>query len=79
MLLLDVIATTCVPGECAAADDGPADLQRRHFRMGPFCHALSRFGGGSDWSVKAVLDNLEVPSTARFRCGVNEGRTLQCL
>ena len=66
--LLDVFATTCSPGECAAAGGGPADLPRRRFRVGPFWNALSMFSGGSEWPVEAVLDGPEVPSTARFRC-----------
>ena len=36
MPLLDVLATTCGPGECAAAGGGPADLPRRRFRVDPF-------------------------------------------
>ena len=78
-LLLDVIATTCGPGECAAAEGGPAELRQNRFRVGPFWHTLSRFGCGSDWPGKGVLDGLGVPSTARFRCGVGGGRTSQCL
>ena len=65
--LLDVLAMTCGPGECAAAGGGPADLPRRRFRVDPFWNALSRISGGHEWSVEAVLDGLQVPSTARFQ------------
>ena len=36
MPLLDVLATACGLGECAAAGVGPADLPRRRFRGDPF-------------------------------------------
>ena len=63
---LDVPATACGLGECAAAGVGPADLPRRRFRAATLRNALSRFRGKSEWSVESVLDGLEVPSTARL-------------